>query len=73
MYASRGVSGTLNKRMCGKIVNAHVFNYGEYNYSFFLALSQAKNLKTKNHPVVSSHRPKRFASTRQLLKCTMAL
>ena len=68
VYASRGVSGTLNKRMCGKIVKAHVFKMAG-KITHFLALSQAKNLKTKNHAMVSSHRPKKFAATQQLLKC----
>ena len=71
MYASRGVSGTLNKRMCGKIVNAHVFKMAGKITQYFFSFKSAKNLKTKNHPMVSSHRPKKFAATRQLLKCTM--
>ena len=39
MYASRGVSGTLNKRMCGKIVNAHVFKMAGKITHFFSSKS----------------------------------
>ena len=39
MYASRGVSGTLNKRMCGKIVNAHVFKMAGKITNFFSSKS----------------------------------
>ena len=39
VYASRGVSGTLNKRMCGKIVNAHVFKMAGKITHFFSSKS----------------------------------
>ena len=39
MYASHDVSGTLNKRMCGKIVNAHVLKMAGKITHFFSSKS----------------------------------
>lgn len=46
VYASRGVSGTLNKRMCGKTVNAHVFKMAG-KITHFFSLKSGKESQDK--------------------------
>ena len=65
-------SGTLHERMCRKILNAHVFKMAG-KITRFLSSKSGKNHKTKNHPTISSHLPKKFAATRQLLALRSAL
>ena len=57
VYASFGVSGTLHERMCGKILNAHVFKMAGKITRFFSSKSgkESQDKKPSNGPDLELH------------------